>query len=187
LTNYATHSDEQLLNLLKEGNHLAFEEIYHRYWNNLFAVALVKSFHNHYNAQEVLQRVFIKFWKKRESLELRYSLYSYLATAIHYELLDMAVEDERFSRTFEYADPNQQTSFNHRLDLADLEKKISIIVERLPHKAKIVFKMSREDHRTYRQIASELGVTEKTVEAHISLALRKLRTGLGNIFSFLLF
>ena len=73
-----------------------------------------------------------------------------------------------------------------QLQARELHTELFTLVKALPEKCRIVFQLSRDKGYTQKQIASELGIAEKTVEAHLSAALRKLRIGLSHLFTFFL-
>ena len=66
---YSSHTDEQLLLLLKEGNEAAFTEIYRRFWKLLFSVAANK-LNDPEDAKELVQDVFTNLWKRRAELTM---------------------------------------------------------------------------------------------------------------------
>ena len=60
-------------------------------------------------------------------------------------------------------------------------KTINSAINSLPEKTKITFKLIREDNLKYKEVAEILGISIKTVEAHMSIAVRKLRESLGSL------
>lgn len=187
MTLYAKYQDEQLLSLLKEGDDAAFTEIYQRYWRRLFVMAMHR-LDNTEEARELVQDIFYNLWKKRHSLTLTYTLNTYLATAVKYEVLNRLASKNRQQLYRKYAsshwtegcpDTENQIQFN------ELQEELAALVKALPEKCRIVFQMSRNKGYSQRRIAMELGIAEKTVEAHLSAALRKLRSGLSHLFTLL--
>ncbi len=187
-TLYKTYQDEQLLPLLRDSNEGAFTEIYQRYWDKLLVTAMHR-LGNMDEAREVVQDVFFNLWKRRDTLRLDYSLNTYLAVAVKYEVLNrLAVKHRQqryrlhLARNWEEATPDTENllSFN------ELQKQLAPLVKALPEKCRIIFQMSREKGYPRKKIASELGIAEKTVEAHLSTALRKLRSGLSHLLTLLL-
>jgi RNA polymerase sigma-70 factor (family 1) len=184
LTKYTQYIDEQLVELLRASDEAAFEEIYSRYWNKLYSFAVAKSFGNESDAQEIVQDVFINFWKRRASVDLQYSLYTYLASAVRYELLKKFATEKKekqfkknLSRRFVDI---VEAEYLH--DIQNLQEHVQVIIDNLPEKTKLVFKLSRDGDLSHKQIASKLKVSEKAIEGHITLALRRLRAGLGSSF-----
>ena len=65
----------------------------------------------------------------------------------------------------------------------ELQAQLAGQVKALPEKCRIIFQLSREKGYSQKEIAAELGIAEKTVEAHLANALRKLRVGLSHLFT----
>jgi len=187
MTLYKTYQDEELLQLLKDSDEAAFTEIYHRYWDRLFVVAMHR-LDNTEEARELVQDIFYNVWKRRQSIQLTYSLNTYLATAVKYEVLNRLAFKNRQRRYRDHASLHWQEAASdteHQLQFHELQEQLAALVRALPEKCRIVFQLSRDMGYSQRKIAAELGIAEKTVEAHISAALRKLRTALSHFFFFL--
>lgn len=177
--NVRKFGDEQLVSALQMGDATAMTEIYDRYWRKLLAIA-----YNHTKdkstSQEIVQEVLIKLWDRREDVRID-SLPNYLATAVKYSVINYAVRERRRSEIAFKVISQTDTYFDDENIYAQfLQEYISGVVETLPEKCKLVFKSSRESGKTARQIAMELDISEKTVEAHLSKALKSIRYSLRN-------
>lgn len=69
----------------------------------------------------------------------------------------------------------QEYEEENKLELSDLKKYLSVLISQLPPRQQEIFRMSREQNLTYKQIAEQLSISEKTVEYHMGLALKYLR------------
>lgn len=184
MNRYASHTDDTLLSLLKEGDEAAFTEIYNRYWKRLYAMAYER-LKSKDLAEDVVHEVFTSLWQRRQSAAIR-TLAPYLAAATRYCILKM------YSGLSQTA-PLPEEPFGHTtgeayIDYRFLEQMIREEVDRLPSQCQIVFRYSRQDCLSHKEIAKELGITTKAVEKHISRALRQLRLSLKSLhqlFSFL--
>jgi RNA polymerase sigma-70 factor (ECF subfamily) len=78
--------------------------------------------------------------------------------------------------------PSAANSTDDWFEFVELRSRLEILVAKLPEKCRLVYKASREEGYSQKQIAQEFGISEKTVEAHIGKALKSLRTGLGQVF-----
>lgn len=177
MSGYRKHSDVELLALLKEGSEAAFTEIYTRYWDKIYAVACHR-LKDVTEAEEVVQDVFFSLWKRRESLEIKNTLNTYLAIAAKYQVINR--QTRKYHKTVEmntavpeddFGVDSTQLWFSER----ELKQQLNDAIDKLPEKCRVVFRMSREEDKTNAEIAKELGVTEKNVEAHITRALGNLR------------
>lgn len=187
MTGYQSHSDEALLSLLKNSDEKAFTELYNRYWDKLLIRGLMR--HNSLeDMEELLHDIFVKLWKRRESLEIKHSFHTYIAAMLKYELLQLIADRKRthlMDPTGLNTDIPTDNSTNQHLDFIDLQQQLEQSVSHLPDKCQLVFRMSREQGLSQKQIAQQLDITPKTVENHINRALRVLRTTLQNIKIFL--
>ncbi len=170
-------TDAELIALLAKDDQAAFTEIYRRFWDKVFAVAFHR-LNDQLEAEEVVQDVFFSLWKRRENLAIQYSLNTYLSTAAKYQIISRQrkqyLQQQNSAATLQSNDSgvdSTQLWFSER----ELKQQLDYHIEQLPEKCRIVFKMSREEFKSYAEIAAELGVSEKTVEAHITRALKILR------------
>jgi RNA polymerase sigma-70 factor (family 1) len=177
-------SDNELVDLLRVENRQAFSEIYSRYWKKLFVVAANKA-GSAEEAEEIVQDIFISLWDRRETIEITTSLNAYLAVSVKYRVLKILAKRYQYNK---YADHSLNflteavNSTQDWLEFEELKSRLQILVASLPEKCRMVYKLSREEGLSQKQIAAEYGISEKTVEAHIGKALKTLRTGLGLIF-----
>lgn len=182
----ASHTDQELLQLLQRGDDEAFSAIYLRYWDRLVVVATHR-LDNLEEAREAVQEVFCNLYRRRHQLELTHSLNTYLAAAVKYEVFKRFAVKSRQRRLKQQALDGWQESVEdtlHYLRANELRTELLGLIKALPDKCRIVFQLSRDKGYSQKQIARELGIAEKTVEAHLSAALRKLRVGLSHFFTF---
>ncbi|WP_134088639.1 RNA polymerase sigma-70 factor [Olivibacter sp. XZL3] len=179
-------SDQELVNLLcQRDQQEAMTEIFNRYWLKLLAVA-VNRLSNQQEAEECVQDVFLSLWKRRHLLVLKSELSAYLSTAIKYQIINRL--DKRYTHknlaTIELKD--YQNKYVHSPEAymfeAELMERIEQTVKQLPKKCQMVYRMSRDEGKSNKEIATTLGMSEKTVEGHITRALRDIRKNLSLIY-----
>ncbi|MDB5158787.1 MAG: polymerase sigma-70 factor [Mucilaginibacter sp.] len=178
---YGKLSDQELTALLKEGNHAAFTEIYHRYWDKLYVVAYTR-LADETEAEEAVQNIFLGLWKRRETLYLTHSLTTYLSVAVKYQVLTRLAQIRRERKRSDQLKINVvegKETTHEWLSEKELKQKIERCIDELPRKCRIVFRMSREQGLSNARIAEELHIAEKTVEGHITNALSKLQNSLN--------
>ncbi|HLU89689.1 MAG TPA: RNA polymerase sigma-70 factor [Cyclobacteriaceae bacterium] len=178
-----SRSDKELLGLLQSGNCFAFSEIYSRYWKKMFTVAANKT-GNQEEAEELVQDIFVSLWERRESLEVTVSLNAYLAVSVKYQVIKILARRHLYRK---YTRQNLDRGFdisnvtNEWLEFEELRERLESLVDNLPPKCRTIFKLSREQGLSQKQIAESCGISEKTVEAHLGKALKVLRSGLGAV------
>jgi RNA polymerase sigma-70 factor (family 1) len=174
--------DNELVLLLKEGSEPALNALYLRYWDKLLSVA-TNRLDDPAEAEECVQDVFFRLWQRRDDLQLSHSLATYLAVAVKYRVINAMDKQYRLRNRIEqsYVDlaGHQVFSAEDYLLEKELKKQIVASINKLPEKCRIVFTLSREQGLTYKQIAAELDISEKTVEAHISKAMKDIRSNLA--------
>jgi RNA polymerase sigma-70 factor (family 1) len=178
LSTYSSYTDAQILHLLKHGDETAFTEIYQRYWKRLFGLAVYK-LKDAAEAEEILQEIFLDLWRRRESLQIQTSLSSYLSVALSYRALNHFARLHRQRKQLSNTPADADYTLEHQLKARELNEDLQALVGELPEKCQLVFRLSREQDFTHRQIAEQLHISEKTVESHLTRALRLLRTGIG--------
>ena len=122
-------------------------------------------------AREVVQEVFIEIWKKQNWQELR-SVQAYLITAVYNRSLKALRKQKKLVSLDQVTEP---VAVDVPLEQQELEIVISRGIEQLPERCREIFLLSRESELTYNQIAIQLGISIKTVEAQMGIALKKLR------------
>jgi len=177
---FLNESDDKLALLIKQDQLGAFTEIYRRYWDGLYNSAY-KRLHNHEACEEIVQDLFIKLWEKRNALVLTTGLSNYLYTAIKYRVIDhyrKQLVQENFLQLNGLA-MLADNSTEESIFLNDLVQHLEKVINSLPVKCRSVYRLSRMEHKTNKEIAIILNISEKTVEGHLTKALHTLRLNLS--------
>lgn len=190
MSDYHKYDDNQLIALLRSGDESAFNQIYKRYWEKIFFLA-ANSLGNTEEAEECVQDIFCSIWLRRETLFLKYSLYTYLAVAVKYRVINIL--DKRYRKLKNMSQPVflDFEAFSPSAEVPLLEKELLLRIESsvaaLPEKCRIVYRMSREEGKSRRQIAQDLNISEKTVNNHLTKAFKDISGNLGASFSAVVF
>ncbi len=171
--------DTELMERLREGDDLALKLIYDKYWTQLYTSAY-NMLHDQPACQDILQDLFINLWNKREQIEIKASLKSYLFASVRYEVYRQVRHGSVREEIFENIQDRLQTPSEYgNIEHRELLSFVNSIVNNLSEKCKVVYKLSREEQLSHKEIASKLSISPKTVENHLNKALRQLRTSLG--------
>jgi len=184
LADYSTYNDEQLFALLKSGDQSAFEQLYARYWKKFFTLAYHK-LQSRQDAEDIVHDIFASIWMRRAELEVQ-SPEAYLAVAVKYRILthlDKAINQNTISVTDESLTVAGFNQPDEKIEARMLAELLQQKLQLLPEKCRIVFEQSRVEGKSNPEIAKELNISRKTVEKHISTALRQLRLSLKDLFS----
>ena len=187
MTGLTALDDLSLLLLVRNGKEAAFEEIYDRYWERLVAIGYYHT-KNTQLAEEIVGDVLIGLWQKRSDLEI-HSLPAYLATAVKYSVFKAIHRRKRREELMQERGPGTGEADDEtekKLEARFLQEFVAGVVEQLPEKTRLVFKYSREGQLTTEEIAEKMKLSPKSVEYHITKAIKTLREQIRkfNIFSF---
>lgn len=180
-------SDNELYALLAQDNEEAFTLLYHKYWKRMLYKAMLK-LQSEIDAEEVVQDAFVDIWKSRHRIEIQHSFSTYLAAIVRYKVMaKMAANKKQLLQHVENMNDLHVAdhSTEQWLSFFDLQAEIETAVKALPEKCQLVFRMSREAGMSDKQIAGKLDISQKAVEAHITRALKSLRTSISQFLTFL--
>lgn len=175
-----SESTEKILHRLSEDDSAAFEELFRLYHKQvyLFAFQLVPS---SYEAEEIVQKVFIAIWDQRKKLQINTSFLSYLfgiARHFTYRFIQQKINHEAFSEYYLYGNKEYDFITEDEISYNELAEKYKQLLNELPERRREIFLLSRDEGLSYKAIAEKLGISENTVDTQIRLALGFLRTHL---------
>jgi RNA polymerase sigma-70 factor (ECF subfamily) len=180
-----------LIDSLNEGNKSAFKYLYSKYFNELCVYASGLS-NNTELSEDIVQNVMINIWNKRPDLKINSSLKSYLYRAVYNHFINTYRKNKKESNFLEQAKIEALNYFSEE-DSDVVDKKIKIVkeeIENLPVKCKEAFLLNKVNGLKYKEVAEEMNISIKTVEAHIHNALARIKKRLEqkkHLFYFLNF
>ncbi len=169
-------SNESLITKLKNGDEQAYTFLIDKFHHKLCVYANTL-LNDHATAEDIVQNVFIKVWERRQSLKEELSIQSFLYKSVHNEFIDhyrkhkyiIALEKKHISILSKITQENDDTF------IEKLHKKVTFEVQQLPPKYKHTFLLSKQEGLSNIEISEYLGVSIKTVEAHITKAFSIIR------------
>jgi RNA polymerase sigma-70 factor (ECF subfamily) len=180
MAQYVNIDDANLLANLIAGDEQAFTEIYNRYWKKLIALAYSHT-KDKYLAEEIVQEVFLSLWNRKKAVDIK-SLNAYLATAVKFSIFKYVNSRNRQAKIIDTITKNAAYDLpDDLLQAKFLEEYINQIVELLPEKCRLVYQYSRKRGMSVPEIAAEMSIAGKTVEAHLTKALKVLRLNLKEL------
>lgn len=184
---YNAADDNDLFALVKQDNELAYTELYNRYWQKLYFVShkYLKSDHD---AREIVQEVFFTLWAKRKSLVIE-AFPAYIAAMTRYAVYVSLARKKRQAEKINEETINKQTLTSALADLLEnkwMLETISALSAALPEKCRLVFVKNKLLDQSLDQVATDLNISPKTAEAHLTKALKIIRDKLGDAAIFLM-
>ena len=167
---YCLLSDNILLDQLRNGNNLAFEEIYKRYWEVLLNAAY-KRLQNKDASRDVVQNVFTDLWAKREISEIN-NLKAYLLQATKFQSYKYFSKNHLNSPFYHLLDEILVAGYSADEILMDkeMDNLFQKWIEALPGKRKKIFLLHFKEKLSTHEIAGQLGVSQKTVQNQLGIA-----------------
>jgi RNA polymerase sigma-70 factor (ECF subfamily) len=179
--------DRQWAKQIQEGDRHAFEKLFHAYVDQLYAFAAEHV--NQSAAKDIVQEVFCDLWERRSDWEPSGTVKAYLYRAVRNTALDRLdhrqVREEWKEEEKKENRPRFDVGPADALQQEELRQAMRKAVEDLPGQQKLVYRLAHRHGLSYKEIASALGITRKTVENHMGRALQSLRSQLTNHASFL--
>lgn len=174
-----------LLDALKNGNAEAFTVLYRENWKQVYNFTRLY-ISNYDTAEEIVQDVFVKVWESREFLKEDGNINGLLFITtrnIIFNKFKKKINEDIYKMTVLSA---MQDSYNieDEIDAKDLSAYIDQLIDELPPQRRKVFNLSRKEYKSYKEIAEQLNISEKTVERHINESLKYIRRNLALLFIF---
>lgn len=165
-----------------------FEELFCEFYPKLLAYA-ISILNNKQVAEDIVQEVFLYVWEKRDKLQIGAGFYSYVFQSTYTKCVDYIRKDSRLDKReqesiLKFAEEYESYIENdahpiQELFSKDFNEKLDLLLEQLPESRRQVFKLVYIDGLKAKEVASQLDMPQRTVESHVYLTLKFLRTQLS--------
>jgi RNA polymerase sigma-70 factor (ECF subfamily) len=172
-------TEKELIRQLRQGDHEAFTSLYERYWRQVYNFCRLY-LSNRSVAEEVVQEVFIKIWESRESIREEKNFKGLLFIITRNRIFNQHRKsvNEDFYKMTVLSVMEDSYNMEKEIEARDLGEYIDRLIEELPSRRREIFNLSRKEHKSYKEIAELLHISEKTVENQIGEALKHLKRNL---------
>lgn len=172
---------ERWIEKIKNGDRKAFKNLFLRFYDPLcqFSWQFTRSQHI---SEELVQEVFLAVWKSKETLDPQKDIKSYLYQSVKNKALNYIKHKElaeEYNNKIEWLSPTPVTQQHNYREQSEFVEAAQKAIEDLPGRARQIYKLSRKDGLTYKEISAVLDISIKTVESQMSRALKILRKSLS--------
>lgn len=169
--------DENAIRQLIAGDESTFTAVYELYSEKVYRLAY-RFLKDKDQSEEIVQETFINFWLGREKLDPGGDLWLYLYVISKRQSLNslrkigrsLVLVDKLLQQIGELQNTTEENIITH-----DLEHYIEKAIDKLPHQQQLVFKLSRIEGLSHKEIADQLQISPNTVKNHMAEALKTLK------------
>ena len=184
---YHLLQDDELLNLMKEDDSMAFKEIYLRHWSRAFLVAYQKVKCKEI-AEEITQNLFVSLWERRGEVNIQ-NFKHYLLRSVKFSIINhykSQIVQEKYVNYVQGNSVNKEYSTEQLVYRKGLSAAVEKGMALLPSKTQEVFRLSRVENYSVKEISKTLNISEKAVEYHITQSLKLMKHYLKDYLLFIL-
>ncbi|MDR0757012.1 MAG: RNA polymerase sigma-70 factor [Tannerella sp.] len=179
--------DDLFWKMALKDDEAAFQTLFYQFFTPLCAYAM-RFIPNREDCEDIVQDTFLKLWESRKKLEINYSFRSFLISAVKNACIDHLRRQETESLWKERFTENRTVESPEDLHaVSELEQMLNAALDKMPDKMRTSLEMNRLEGKTYAEIAELQHLSVKTVESHISKALKLLRVELKDFLTALIF
>ncbi len=178
-----TISDEALLRAIARDDKKAFEQLFDRHWKKAYRMANF-SLKSAEQAQEIVQQLFIDLWERRRDSKIK-NFTNYLSVSVKYKAIDFIknqVVTKKYADYYKIFCQIEEEETFETVKYKDLLSAVEQGVNKLPKKTQMVFRLNRLEGRSIQEIAKEFGLSEKTIQYHLTQSLRHLKLYLKDFY-----
>ncbi len=180
---------QDLIKRIVDGDEVAFEKLFRIFYKPLcgYAFGFLKDSDA---AEEIVQDVLVNIWQSRSTFHIETAIRAYLYRAVHNRCLNFIRHEKIKQQHQSYTvsiNEHSYESAGSRLAVSELKQKIDDALEALPPGCRQVFRLSRMDGLSYKEIADLLEISVKTVENQMGKALKLMRIHLADFLVWFIF
>ncbi|QJB30153.1 RNA polymerase sigma-70 factor [Chitinophaga oryzae] len=165
---------------------VTFDQVYNRHWKPLYRTAF-RILKDEQAAEDIVQDTFVRLWENWDTI-LHINIKGWLFTT-SYHLVLKNLKQLQANESLEQASFPEPLAgeADEPIRTRQLQLQLETCVDNLPEQCRRVYTMSKREEFSIKRIATELNISPKTVEYHVTTALRRIRQGIGRATLFLLF
>ena len=170
--------EEEIVRKISFGDQKAFKEFYHLYYKRLCQFAFL-FLHSKELSEEAVSDVFLNVWIKREQLIPDRNIRSFLYAAVRHRAIDylrtQSIHPKENISVYELEMESPEPSVDDMMEREQFRKLLQRSFDQLPERCRMIARMHFNDQLQYKEIAEILGISRKTAEAQIAIAIHKIK------------
>ena len=173
-------NDTEALLRMADGDMAAYRFLFYQHFSDLCNFLMIY-LHSKELAEEIALEIFTYIWEKRETLQIKATFKSFLFASAKNKAISLYRKEQKMMfTTIDHGQPAfpEDTSSQQLMENDELREIINTAIDKLPEKSRQIYRLAWEENLSHKEIAEQLGITPKTVENHVGIALRKLRESL---------
>lgn len=178
MTREITNGELFIVRKMIEGDIDSFKYFFDKYYSDLCNFVHIY-LHDQALAEEVIQDIFVYFWENRQKLQISSSVKAFLYSASKFKSLNMLRDAQNQKKIMERIGKAEQSHIHEQslsyIDTEEFRKILDTAIKQLSPKCRKIFLLSKRQELSNREIAEQLGISVKTVENQMTIALKKLR------------
>lgn len=187
-SSFIAYSDEQLVAIVRDGNDDAFAELFNRHWEKVYDM-IYSRIRQAAVTEEMAQDIFMKLWDKRAELAID-NFSAYLYTCVKHRCLnyiESKITQKKHWEHYKVFLPLEDDSTNKTIAFNDLREALDKGLNTIPKKSKMIFRLSRFEGQSVKEIAEQMNLSEKAIQYHLTRSVKELRLYLKEFLSLLVF
>lgn len=174
--------EKLILEKVRTGDEIAFASLYDCYWRKVYNFSKLYIISSS-DVSEVVQDVFLKVWESKENIDVEKSIDGLLFIITRNIILNYSRKsfyEAQLKMTVQQGLQKSELSYSidEELEASDLKTHIDKLIAMLPIQRQMIYRMSREEHLSHKEIADRCHVSEKAIERQITLALKFIKDNL---------
>ncbi len=181
-----SETDKYLIDKIRAGDYNAFETLFKCYYRSLVRLARIYVLREEV-AEDIVQDLFVKIWEQPSLLNINISIRGYLNRSIYNSCINYILRKQQVFKDIDQTSKNKIKDFlqadpedspDTAFDIVELSSVIKETISQLPPECGRIFRMSREEGLSHKEIAEKLNISENTVKVQIYRALLRLKEAL---------
>ena len=178
----SSSDDAVLLEQIAQGSEAAFNLLFEKYWDKSYVEAY-KRLKNSDDAKDIVQEIFAHIWTNRQLLNIK-NLPAYLHVAVRNRVIKLMTRQKPVHPFFSLMDniPEKYSLADSNLLWKEFFSAYEALLQSLPPKRRVIFRMRYQDGLSTKDIAGQLGIKRKTIQNQLGKAIDTLKVSLLRIF-----